>query len=82
MNQEWVDYVSTPTNGSDKKYGAQFWLNAGCELPDVPTTMYFADGFQGQRVFILPTKDLVIVRTGLTNIDYNQLLKGILGSIE
>jgi len=82
LNENWIDYVKTPTNGSDKKYGAQFWLNAGGELPDVPTTMYFADGFQGQRVFIFPTKDLVIVRTGLTNIDYNELLKGILEGIE
>lgn len=82
LNENWIDYVATPTNGSNKKYGAQFWLNAGGELPDVPTTMYFADGFQGQRVFIFPTKDLVVVRTGLTNIDYNELLKGIMESIE
>jgi len=54
LTKEWIDYVKTPTNGSDKKYGAQFWLNAGGELKDVPTTMYFADGFQGQRVFIFP----------------------------
>ena len=82
VTKEWVDYVKTPTNGSDKKYGAQFWLNAGGELKDAPTTMYFADGFQGQRVFIFPTKELVVVRTGLTNIDYNELLKGVLESIE
>ena len=82
LNENWIDYVKTPTNGSDKKYGAQFWLNAGGELSDVPTTMYFADGFQGQRVFIFPTKDLVVVRTGLANIDYNELLKGILESLE
>jgi len=82
LTKEWVDYVKTPTNDSEKKYGAQFWLNAGGQLEDVPTTMYFADGFQGQRVFILPSKGLVVVRTGLNNIDYNEFLSGILESIE
>jgi len=71
ITKEWVNYVSTPTNASNGKYGAQFWLNANGELKDVPTTMYFADGFQGQRVFILPSKGLIVVRTGLNNMDYN-----------
>ncbi|MFB0938348.1 MAG: hypothetical protein QMB29_05390, partial [Urechidicola sp.] len=27
---------------------------------------YMADGYQGQRVMIIPSKDLVVVRTGIT----------------
>jgi len=28
-------------------------------MPDVPKDMYFADGYQGQRVFVIPSKDLL-----------------------
>ncbi|MGI9552030.1 MAG: serine hydrolase domain-containing protein, partial [Aurantibacter sp.] len=33
---EWVDYISKPTEHSDGKYGAHFWLNAKGKYPDVP----------------------------------------------
>lgn len=82
LTPEWVDYVATPTNTSNGIYGAQFWLNANGTYPDAPKNMFYADGFQGQRVFILQDQDLVIVRTGLTNIDYNYIIKEVLESIE
>lgn len=66
LSEDWVQYTATPTNSSEGIYGAQFWLNAGGHLPDVPKDMYMADGYQGQRVMIIPSKDLVIVRTGVT----------------
>jgi len=66
ISEDWVKYTSTPTNTSEGIYGAQFWLNAGGHLPDVPKDMFMADGYQGQRVMIIPSMDLVIVRTGIT----------------
>ncbi|MBM1107102.1 serine hydrolase [Aurantibacter crassamenti] len=74
---EWVDYVTKPTMNSDGVYGAHFWLNAGGKYPDVPRDMYSVNGFQGQRVYIIPSKDLVVVRTGLGQeplFDANSLL--------
>jgi hypothetical protein len=44
--------------------------------------MYFADGYQGQRVYILPDQDLVIVRFGLSGFEENNFLKGIIRSIK
>jgi CubicO group peptidase (beta-lactamase class C family) len=67
ISKDWVKYTSTPTNTSEGIYGAQFWLNAGGHFPDVPKDMFMADGFQGQRIFIIPSKDLVVVRTGITD---------------
>ena len=85
INESWVKYVSTPTNDSKGRYGAQFWLNAGGKYPDAPKDMFYCSGFQGQKVFIIPSLDLVIVRMGLTEdtqFDFNDFLKGILESFE
>ncbi len=79
---EWTDYVTQPTPTSDGTYGAQFWLNAEGEFKDVPTNMFYADGYQGQRVYILPDQELVVVRFGLKKYDENAFLKGILEAIK
>ena len=85
FDPKWVDYVTKPTADSEGVYGAHFWLNAGGKYPDAPKDLYSANGFQGQRVFIIPSKDLVIVRTGLEQepiFDANTLLKEVLAAIE
>jgi CubicO group peptidase (beta-lactamase class C family) len=81
FTKKWVDYVTTPTPTSNGTYGAQFWLNAERQFKDVPKNMYFADGYQGQRVYVLPDEELVIVRFGLSGFEENLFLKGILESI-
>lgn len=81
----WADYVSKPTSGSDGTYGAHFWLNAEGKYPGVPTDLYSANGYQGQYVFIIPSKDLVIVRTGLAEppeFNLNAFLKGIVDAVD
>ena len=75
FDESWVDYITTPTNSSDGQYGGHFWLNAGGYYPDAPKELYSANGFQGQRVFIIPSKDLVIVRMGLDSMDFNEFLR-------
>jgi len=85
FDENWAKYVATPTNGSKGDYGAHFWLNAGGHYPDAPRDLYSANGYQGQKVFIIPSKDLVIVRMGLTEdvkFEFNELLKGIVGSLK
>ncbi|MCL7762063.1 beta-lactamase family protein [Polaribacter sp. Z014] len=82
FTKDWVAYITTPTPTSNGTYGAQFWLNAENHFKDVPKNMYYADGFQGQRVYVLPDQDMVIVRFGLKNFDENTFLKGVISSIE
>jgi hypothetical protein len=82
FNKKWVDYVTTPTPTSNGTYGAQFWLNVEKQFKEVPANMYFADGYQGQRVYILPDQDLVIVRFGLSWFEENEFLKGVIKSIQ
>lgn len=81
--QGWVEYTTTPVPDSKGEYGAQFWLNRSKRLADVPEDMFFCDGHRGQRVFIIPSRQLVIVRLGFSEegFDHNQFLKGILDAI-
>lgn len=85
LEESWIDYTTSPAPDSEEGYGAQFWINSGGLFPDVPRDMFSANGFQGQHVFIIPSKDLVVVRFGLTEspeFDVNRLLSGIISSIE
>ena len=82
FDANWAEYVATPTPTSNGTYGAQFWLNATPTFQDVPKNMFYADGYQGQRVYILPDQELVVVRMGLSGLDENAFLSGIISSIK
>jgi hypothetical protein len=85
LDESWVKFAATPTNTSNGKYGAHFWLNAGGKFPDVPRDMFYCSGYQGQMVAIFPSQDLVIVRMGLKEdpeFDFNGLLSGVVGSLK
>ena len=60
----WVKYTTTPASGSKGIYGALFWLNSTKYYPSAPEDMYSCNGHEGQRIFIIPSKDLVIVVLG------------------
>lgn len=92
LPEGWVDYTVQPSIGTPKgEYGAQWWLNKGEKgneenrlLPDVPTDMYMMDGYEGQRVFVVPSKDLVVVRLGQNKrggFDYNKFLSEVISSV-
>ncbi|WP_109302086.1 serine hydrolase [Aquimarina sp. AU474] len=85
FDSKWTNYVRTPAPNSEGKYGGHFWLNAGGFYPDAPRDMFSVNGFQGQRVFIIPSKELVIVRFGLigdAGFDFNTFVKEIVNAIE
>lgn len=80
LTESWVNYTTKPAMGSGEEYGAHFWLNAGAKYPQMPNDMFSCNGFQGQYIFIIPSKDLVVVRFGLT--EYPKFdIDGFLGSI-
>jgi CubicO group peptidase (beta-lactamase class C family) len=67
----WVMYSTTPTPHAPpaEAYGALFWLNAGKStrgLPELPEDLFWADGHEGQYVMVIPSRDVVVVRLGLT----------------
>lgn len=85
FGKDWIKFITTPTPGSDGDYGAHFWLNRGGTYPSAPADLYSADGYQGQHVFIIPSKELVIVRTGLAeapDFDADAFIGAVLKAIE
>jgi CubicO group peptidase (beta-lactamase class C family) len=86
LDSTWVNYATTATNTSQGQYGAQIWLNKeGLNYPDVPKDLFYFGGYQGQKVYMIPSKDLVVVRMGIDNTvktDFNKLLKDIIATIE
>jgi len=73
----WVEYSTTPANSSNGKYGAQVWLNASkINVPDMPSDVYFFNGYRGQRVSIIPSKNMVVVSLNSSpdGFDYNHYL--------
>ncbi|MFT7351484.1 MAG: CubicO group peptidase (beta-lactamase class C family) [Flavobacterium sp.] len=80
FDPSWANYVATETNTSKGEYGAHFWLNRDNKFPDAPKDLYYCGGFQGQKVIIIPSLDLVVVRMGTSEtFDVNQFLKEIIG---
>ncbi|MEX0645672.1 MAG: serine hydrolase [Parvularculaceae bacterium] len=72
LPEGWTDYARAPTPASDGEYGAHFWLNRdGANgrkrfVPGLPDDVYYMAGHEGQYVFIVPDKSMVIVRLGQT----------------
>jgi CubicO group peptidase (beta-lactamase class C family) len=65
LPEGWAKYSGTETPKSDGMYAAHFWINHNEK--DFPQDAYFADGFEGQFITIIPSRQMVIVRLGCTH---------------
>jgi CubicO group peptidase (beta-lactamase class C family) len=85
FTKEWLDYSIKPSP-TQSSYGAHIWLNTNNnELKDCPDEMYKFSGYEGQYVYMLPSKNTVIVRTGLSEgpyFDLNAVIKTIVSALE
>jgi CubicO group peptidase (beta-lactamase class C family) len=94
---QWIEQMTTPSP-ANPNYGIQIWLgsppgkerkyndNAMKALHSEPFAapdMIYIDGYGGQRVYMVPSQDLIIVRTGEAHMDWddakipNAILRGI-----
>jgi CubicO group peptidase (beta-lactamase class C family) len=92
LPEGWVAYSTTPTPAAPKgQYGAHFWLNGSRDsnpkdrlYPQLPGDAFFARGYQGQTIAIIPSRKLVVVRLGMTydeNWGMELFIKNVLDSI-
>jgi len=87
LPERWVDYTRTPASASNGEYGALFWLNRSGKFPSAPDDMYSCNGHDGQYIFIIPSRELVMVVLGFSpkpdnEIDLDRLLKDILATVK
>jgi len=84
LPQGWVKYTTTPAVASKGEYGTQFWLNKSKKLSDAPEDLFSCNGHRGQRIFIIPSRNLVVVRLGFSEegFNHNEFLKEILAAIK
>lgn len=92
---DWARQAATPT--LDTGYGAGFWLNVPATsahplgfpwgLPGAPADAYFGYGYLGQYLIVVPSRQLVIVRFGLTHergggrVQAGRLVAGVIDSL-
>jgi CubicO group peptidase (beta-lactamase class C family) len=71
LPEGWVEFSHQPAPASERRYGAHFWRGVGpgyrCgSAPRPPADAFYALGFEGQSITIIPSRQLVVVRLGLT----------------
>jgi CubicO group peptidase (beta-lactamase class C family) len=91
LPEGWMDWstVAAPA-ATEGQYGAQFWLNRdvggkGRPSPELPESMFMANGFNGQSIVVFPNQNIVVVRLGFTtdnSWDLNAFLVDVLAALD
>ncbi|HUG85370.1 MAG TPA: serine hydrolase, partial [Euzebya sp.] len=68
----WVQQATTPRDvaGEEEGHAAHWWVNTRLDgssaMGEVPADTFWASGHDGQRLFVIPSAGLVVVRMGFT----------------
>lgn len=84
--EKWISEMLRPS-AANSAYGLHIWRGAAWQKirkydpsspfgmahtePYLASDVYFLDGFGGQRVYVIPSRKLTIVRTGEVSMTYN-----------
>jgi CubicO group peptidase (beta-lactamase class C family) len=90
LPEGWVKKsITAPAVNALRNYGYQFWLNGSSEtnssqkeFPQMPADFFYADGYGGQRIYIVPSLQLIAVRLGLNKFDEQGFLSLLMDAIE
>ncbi|MFN2428646.1 MAG: serine hydrolase [Cryomorphaceae bacterium] len=89
-NQEYISAMTTPSQDLNESYGYLWWLNGqsshmaplvpfvsdGSIVPSAPDDMYAGMGANEQRVYVVPSQDMVVVRMGEAAYDFSAAFSG------
>lgn len=92
LPEGWLERTLEPTEGAPRGgYGRHWWLNHGTPgapeeraFPGLPRDAFYASGFEGQYVMVVPSRDAVIVRLGCTkdgSFSATQFFEGVLAAL-
>lgn len=79
LPERWVEFTR-----AGKGYGALWWLNRGGRYPHMSRDCYWCNGYEGQYIWVIPSKDLVIVRMALENgreLDPDRFVPAVAGAM-
>ena len=83
ISQEWIN-KATQSSPSQKSYGYMWWLNKkGTERywEGVPEDTFYASGFGGNYIIIVPEKDLVVVLRWLEPTQVGIFMEKLIGAL-
>jgi len=69
----YLTWIGSPP-GARRSYGPKVAFQAIHSAPFLAPDVAYLDGFGGQRVYVIPSRDLVIVRTGGTRPDFDDAI--------
>jgi CubicO group peptidase (beta-lactamase class C family) len=75
LPERWVEFTRV-----GQEYGALWWLNGGGRYPEAPRDCLVCEGYEGQYIWVIPSKDLVVVRMALEKgrkLDVNKFVPGV-----
>lgn len=88
LPEGWVASSTSPNTQSNGEYGSLFWINKSkFRYPSAPDDMYWCQGYDGQRIFMIPSKELMVVILGFSHepafkMDRDALLRDIISTIK
>jgi CubicO group peptidase (beta-lactamase class C family) len=84
VSASWVDESVRPSQILNPHYGFLWWTNSGGDWwPNAPADAYAAMGAFNQRIYVVPSLDLVVVRLGEEDLQWSDddFLGPICGSV-
>jgi CubicO group peptidase (beta-lactamase class C family) len=88
LPEGWIQFITQPAPANKaREYGAFFWLNAGKKYKSLPEDMYWPMGHFGQVAMIIPSRQLIVVRQGWSQMGgfdeyFEQVMQRILASVK
>jgi len=81
ISEEWIRKVQIPSEANEE-YGYMWWLNKGPgRWEDLPESIYYAAGFGGNYIVIIPTQRMVVVTRWLEPGKLGELVGLILATV-
>jgi len=86
VSPDWITFMTTPSPRSASEYGGHVWLRGqgGDEGFTLPNDTFWLLGYDGQSIAVVPSRELVVVRLGLTpgeeSFKPQELVEGLLST--